>query len=167
MDAMPVVNHLLWLGFKEKVDDLNSIKLQKMLYFVHGWYMAITNEILIDEPFYKGQYGPVIPTVVEALKIYNGMPIDDYVSQWNEECSTICPLFVNLKNLPQFESIVNQVWKQYYPLNSIQLSSLASCPESPWEKTASSDIISNELIKQYFINKSYENHSKNSTMKTI
>lgn len=165
MDVIPVANHLLWLGFKEKVDDLNSIKLQKMLYFIHGWYMAITNEVLIDQPFYKGQYGPIIPEVIECLKNYNGQPIDEYISQWDEKSLSVCPLFVNLQALPQFENIANQVWKQYFHLSTVQLSSLANAENTPWAKTENGAVISNTLIKEHFVGKAYENHCQKTKAK--
>lgn len=154
MDVFPVVNSLLWLGYKEKVDDMNSLKLQKMLYFLHAWYLAITNEVLIDQPFIKGKYGPVIPQLVEELKKYGSEPIDDYILQWDNDNFKFAPFFVNLQSKPQFHNILEQVWNTYYPLTSLQLSSLASCDNSPWHKTGDNQIISNEIIQYYFIEQS-------------
>lgn len=151
MNVFPVVNSLLYMGFKEKVDDLNSLKLQKMLYFLSGWYLAITNEALIDQHFIKGKYGPVIPDLVQELKKYGSEPIDDYILEYDTESCQFVPFFVNLQSRPQFIHILEQVWKTYYPLTSLQLSSLASCDNSPWQTTLDNQIIDNEKIKQYFI----------------
>lgn len=152
MHVFPVVNSLLWKGFKEKVDDLNSLKLQKMLYFLHGWYLAITNEALIDQSFIKGKYGPVIPDLVEDLKKYGTQPIDDYILEYDKQNCKFVPFFVNLQSKPQFIHILEQVWKTYYSLTSLQLSSLASCDSSPWATTLDNQAIDNEKIKMYFIN---------------
>lgn len=154
MNVFPVVNSLLWLGFKEKVNDLNSLKLQKMLYFLNGWYLAITNENLIDQSFIKGKYGPVIPVLVEELKKYGSEPIDDYIVEWDSDNYKFAPFFVNLELKPQFYSILEQVWKTYYPLTSLQLSSLASCDKSPWSVSVDNTAIRPEIIKDYFIKQS-------------
>jgi uncharacterized phage-associated protein len=41
---------------------LTPMKLQKLLYLAHGYYVAITGQPLIDEDFEAWKYGPVAPS---------------------------------------------------------------------------------------------------------
>lgn len=157
MDAFPVANHVLWRANKDAAD-ITPMKLQKIVYFLHGWYMAITGQKLIDEGFSRWQYGPVIPSLYRALKHYGSMPIDDYIKQPDFSSGQLVPYFVDTNTLPQFQSILEQVWTQYSPLTAIQLSTLTHEPGSPWALTIPNDEISDELILNDFIRRASTNN---------
>jgi len=45
------------------------MKLQKLVYYAHGWHLALNNEPLIDEQVECWQYGPVISSLFHEFKI--------------------------------------------------------------------------------------------------
>lgn len=47
---------------------LTNLKLQKVLYFIQGWSLAKFNDPIINEPFEKWKYGPVIRSVYREFK---------------------------------------------------------------------------------------------------
>lgn len=151
MRATPVVNHLLRIGFREKADDLTPLKVQKMLYFLHGWYLAIAGESLIDGGFEKWQYGPVSPSVYESLKGYRGQPVNDYIKDWDSEKNAESIFFVNVKSKPQFVEILEAVWEKYSPLTAAQLSTLTHLRDTPWSLTENRAVIDDELIRRHFV----------------
>lgn len=150
MNAFPVANHILWRANKDAVD-ITPMKLQKLMYFLHGWYMAITGHKLISEGFSRWQYGPVVPSVYRELRDYGGAPIEDYIKQYDENSAQFLPLFVNTSSLPQFESILEQVWQQYGSLSAIQLSTLTHEFGSPWYLTPPNQEIPDYLIRDDFL----------------
>lgn len=154
MNAFPVANHVLWRANKDATD-ITPMKLQKIIYFLHGWYMAITGQKLIDEGFTRWQYGPVVPSLYRALKHYGGLPIDDYIKQPDFSSGQLVPYFVDTNALPQFESILEQVWRQYSHLTAIQLSTLTHEGGSPWDLTMPNDEISDELIRNDFVRRAF------------
>jgi len=156
MNAFPVANHILWRANKDAAD-ITPMKLQKMMYFLHGWYMAITGEKLIDEGFARWTYGPVVPSVYRELKHYGAMPIEDYIKQYDSSSGQFLSYFVDTTALPQFNSILEQVWQQYGPLSGIQLSTLTHEYGSPWYTTMPNDEIPDVLIRNDFIRRAYPN----------
>ena len=54
---------------------LTNLKLQKFVYFAHGWYSAFTDKTLIADEVQSWQYGPVIQNLYNALRHYGAKPI--------------------------------------------------------------------------------------------
>ena len=49
---------------------LTHMHVQKLVYIAHGWNLAVNNEPLIDESFVAWDYGPVAPSLFQALRRY-------------------------------------------------------------------------------------------------
>ena len=56
--------------------NLTPLQILKMTYLSHGYTLAITNEPLISDKVEAWKYGPVIPTVYDALSLYGSDPVD-------------------------------------------------------------------------------------------
>jgi uncharacterized phage-associated protein len=158
MNAYSIANHILWRANRD-AKDISPLKLQKMMYFLHGWYLAITGDSLIDEGFIRWQYGPVVPSVYHALKDYRSLPIDDYIKQYHAQSDDFVPLFVDTKVLPKFNEILERVWSQYSEFSATQLSSMSHEAGGPWSRTMPNDKISDDLIKEYFVQLAYKNEA--------
>jgi len=154
MDSIAVANHVLWRANKDKVD-ISPMKLQKILYFLHGNYLAITGEPLINEGFRRWDYGPVLPSVYQELRNYGGLPIDDYIKQYDKERGEFRPLFVNTNALPRFNDILEQVWGTYSGVSALKLSDLTHEPGSPWARTLPNGLITDNMISEYFVRKAF------------
>jgi uncharacterized phage-associated protein len=71
---MAVANELLALA-KERGFPVSPMKLQKLLYFAHGWHLALRGKPLIKESVEAWRFGPVIRSVYRAFKSYGGHDI--------------------------------------------------------------------------------------------
>jgi len=158
MDAFPVANHVLWRANKDAVD-ISPMKLQKILFFLHGWYLAVTGQGLIDEGFAKWRYGPVIPSVYRELKHYGGSPIEEYIRQYDPNSKDFIPYFVNTNALPRFSEILERVWAQYSGLSAIQLSSITHEAGSPWDVAVQDSRIDDQTIRNYFVHQAFRNEA--------
>lgn len=152
MRAIPVTNHLLREGFRNNATDMTPLKVQKMLFFLHGWYAAVTGQPLIDEGFEKWPYGPVSPPVYEELKHHGARPVDSYIEEWDEGRNEFTAFFVNTAALPQFKEILEKVWQEYGPLTGAQLSTLTHLPNTPWARTDGRQRIDDAIIRDFFRN---------------
>jgi uncharacterized phage-associated protein len=55
--------------------ELTPMKLIKLVYLAHGWYLGIKGEALINEEIQAWKYGPVIESLYHAFKRYGNKQI--------------------------------------------------------------------------------------------
>ena len=65
--AAAVANEFLHLAHRDD-RPITPLKMQKLVYFAHGWHLAITGAPLISEPIQAWQYGPVISSLYQIFK---------------------------------------------------------------------------------------------------
>ncbi|BBY22693.1 Panacea domain-containing protein [Mycobacterium stomatepiae] len=56
--------------------DISNLKLQKLLYYAQGHYLATSGKPLFDDEIQAWAHGPVVPAVYHAFKSYGRGPID-------------------------------------------------------------------------------------------
>lgn len=153
--ALAVANTILSIG---GLGDITPMKLQKLLYYCHGWFLALEKKPLIEEPVEAWEYGPVIPTVYHAFKEYGALPIDDYYRALRLSGTK----FMVIKpEIPAGDAHtverIREVLAVYGKYSAIQLSNLTHLSETPWSrirrehKDEKSVPISDETIREYFV----------------
>lgn len=65
--------------FQECEDPVTNLKLQKLLYYVQGWSLALHNKPAFTEPLEAWVHGPVQPSVYHFYKDYRWNPINNEV----------------------------------------------------------------------------------------
>jgi uncharacterized phage-associated protein len=71
INALAVANH--FLDIAEKAGQrLTPMKLQKLVYFAHGWHLGLTGEPLLDEEIQAWSFGPVVRSVYNAFRDCGG-----------------------------------------------------------------------------------------------
>ena len=70
MTAQTVADYFLTLGDPEVGDGISNMKIQKLLYYAQGIYLAIANEPLFDDPIEAWRFGPVVPDVYHRFKTH-------------------------------------------------------------------------------------------------
>lgn len=153
-----VANSVLWGAEKRNVR-LTPMKLQKLLYLCHGYYLAVTGQPLVDEDFEAWQYGPVSPSIYQEFKDCGSRSIDAGRRARNRGRAAL-GILDDISEIPdddkQAARIVNFVLDTYGARTAIYLSDLTHKVGSPWEKVRQVDPprrnakITNDLIKLYF-----------------
>ncbi|HEY3197864.1 MAG TPA: type II toxin-antitoxin system antitoxin SocA domain-containing protein [Nitrospirales bacterium] len=142
--AKAIAHYFLCLA-KTKGETLTPMKLQKLIYFAHGWYLAIKRQPLINEEIKAWTYGPVIRSIYDEYKSYggNGIPAD---------CDAVSD---DLKEDAYAVSLLNKVWDVYGKFTAFELSNMTHAPETPWYKAWSGNEskIDNEAMREYFMAK--------------
>jgi uncharacterized phage-associated protein len=150
-DAKAVANSFLqtahWDG-----QEITPMKLQKLVYFAHGWHLAIKDSPLLREHVQAWSYGPVIPSLYHSFKEYGNDPITNLTREWDgEEFSA--PLVTD----GEVKALLSRVWEVYGRFTAIQLSKMTHEPGSPWDVTwrrcggRKGTDIPNDEIKAYFL----------------
>jgi uncharacterized phage-associated protein len=128
---------------------IDQMKIQKLVYYAHGWYLAMTSEPLIDEQVEAWRFGPVVPSLYRALKHCGNQPVKQAIQPAEPN---VLPFDV--------QSFLDRIWNLYSHLTGIQLSNLTHQNGSPWSRTAKkfgyripdSHPLDNNLLRSYFDN---------------
>lgn len=154
-DALVVANSFLDLANLNK-QKLDLIKLQKLIYFAHGWSLAIYDKPLINEEIQAWQFGPVILSVYHEFKRYGLNSIKTKALTLTTEGRSIFPQISLTDN--QAIELVKKIWDVYGKFTGIQLSNISHELGTPWAEAQKRNIqnlvsfsITNEEIKKYFI----------------
>ena len=103
--AKAIANYFLDKADEESIS-LTPMKIIKLVYIAHGWYLALTDKPLIKDYVEAWTYGPVIPDLYHEFKKYGNRPIQEYATEI--VTPTVNPL---PHDLPfSIEQFLDKVW---------------------------------------------------------
>ena len=121
---------------EEDAEYITNLKLQKLLYYAQGCYLALTDNPLFKEDILAWEHGPVVNEVYQKYKINGARGI-----QYDEKfCENIDE---------QTQNILKQVYEVFGSYSAWALRNKTR-QEAPWQNTIRNDIIDLGLIKKYF-----------------
>ena len=152
--AKAVANTLLDLADERKME-ITPLKLLKLVYFAHGWHLALADAGLIKERVEAWKFGPVVPSIYHSFKDFGMNPITGRAEAAEFEGLTYRCISPRVPELAPFFARILEV---YGKLSGPQLSNLTHLSDSPWyevwENRGGKDVkgtdIPDELIKGYF-----------------
>jgi len=139
--------YFIW---KNKVDPketgLGKLKLQKLLYYVQAWNLALNGEALFEDNFEAWIHGPAIAKVYHHFKEYD---FEDSNIQLEEN---------NFDTFTKTEKeLLDEIWRVYGKYDGSYLETLTH-NELPWQQARgvmrttepSQNIISSEVMREYY-----------------
>ena len=112
-----------WFLAKAKSEgkDLKHMKLQKLVYFAYGWYIAYFDKPLFPETICAWQHGPVVVELYQKYKPFKEYPIEvDETANPQVEADVL--------------SILVEVWETYAYCTDSHLRNITHRPDAPWSK---------------------------------
>lgn len=114
-----------------------NLKLQKMLYYMQGFYLAYFGKSLFEEDIEAWMYGPVVPSIYETFKSNGNRGIEysgNTISLQEEE-----------------EELFDEVYRVYNEYSAVGLMNLTHT-ETPWKSvtTGVGNIIEKDAMKSFF-----------------
>ncbi len=93
----------------EAVDwSVTNLRLQKMLYIAHMYYLGKNSKPLIGDAFHAWAYGPVLPTLYHELKVFGAKNIQpsafDHVSDVSDDSDERLHVFGMANFLREYET---------------------------------------------------------------
>lgn len=116
----------------------SNMKLQKLLYYVQGFHLAVFETPLFDEEIEAWMYGPVVPSVYYHYQQYQNKGIE--------------PSEEEILALPQKEeALFNEVLRIYGNYSAIGLMNFTHA-EYPWVSTPTGrgNIITKDKLQAFF-----------------
>ena len=137
--VLEIANKILSFGVSEQGGGelISNMKLQKLLYYVQGFHLAIFDEPLFEDEIEAWMYGPVVPSVYERYQSngYNGIrPEREPIMLQTEE-----------------ENLFNGVIRIYGDYSALGLMNLTH-REFPWRSTATGkgNVIAKCKLQEFF-----------------
>lgn len=145
--ALQIAKYFILKAKRETQDkELTPLKLQKILYYAQGWYLANYGKPLFTDDIQAWKFGPAIYAIYKEYEKYANTEITEEVSE--SDISVID------SNDQKFLDVVYDAYKQYSATDLIN----STHSEKPWRLTrngiksgdSSESIISLQVIKDYF-----------------
>lgn len=144
--ATQIANFFILKGLEEGVK-VDPLKVQKLVYFAHGWHLYFHKSPLIRDGIEAWRYGPVVPNLYYAYRKFGTSTIKETAPE-PEGC------------LPLDErtnAFLGQIWKSYGRYTGLDLSMMTHEPGYAWDMTRRENatpwndaVINNALIQDEF-----------------
>lgn len=122
---------------EEGADYISNLKLQKLLYYAQGSFLAVNDSPLFDDDIVAWQHGPVVEAVYHQYKCNgaNGIPYEkDFdFSEFTEEEN----------------ELLSEVYSTFGQYSAWKLRNMTH-EETPWQETPKNSVIPKEKIMEYF-----------------
>jgi len=147
-----VANTFLLQAKEDGVRDVDPLKIQKLVYNLHGWYLATTGSPAVGERFEAWPKGPVLSSLYHQFKAYRWRPISDYAEDIDPITGETRRLMV-ARSDEKFYSIFRAVWDRYKGFSGEDLSSMTHAPGTPWShaRAEGRQYISDDEIREHFL----------------
>ena len=136
MTAREIAQYFVSLVDEDAGDSISNLKVQKLLYYAQGFYLALHDEPLFPEAIKAWLRGPVIPEVFYAYQSLGAGPIP--IEKVN--------LDLYAADLREFLDEVNEVYGQF---TSAKLGAMTRL-EPPWRDAVQGETISQQSLKEFF-----------------
>lgn len=124
--------------------EISNLKLQKLLYYAQGVYLAITNKPLFSEDILAWKHGPVVKEVYNNF-CGNGANIIEYNPKDKDR-----EVITKIENDENARDTLEFVAEEFGQYTAWKLRNMTH-EEKPWLSTNINDVINTDLIKSYFI----------------
>ncbi len=141
-NCFDISKQFLKLALKEGVG-VDTMKLLKLTYIAHGYYLGFFNKPLIQNRIQAWKYGPVIPELYGVIKRFGTSSVDIELMDLYSENT------LNDKD----EEFISLLWNAYKKLSGTELSTMTHQKDSPWSQVYNGQYnvdIPNEIISDYY-----------------
>lgn len=120
----------------EDSEYITNLKLQKLLYYAQGFYLAKKDAPLFNDDFLAWEHGPVIRKIYDEYK-KNGSDGIKFEEDFNLEIDK------------ETERVLEEVYERYGQYAAWKLRNMTH-EETPWQTTPRNEIITKQKIKDFF-----------------
>lgn len=133
-DARSIANALLAEAEKAGIP-VTQLALQKLVYFVHGYYLVKNKKPLVRGVFEAWQHGPVHPQLYQTFKRFGARPVTERATRTDPVTGEISEL-AEVED-PEVKSAVRQILHTYRDYTPGQLRTISHARGGPWDRVES------------------------------
>jgi uncharacterized phage-associated protein len=155
-EARKICNFLL-TRYEAGTYDLTNLRLNKLLYFIHGWALTSRPDGLVRNHFEAWKLGPVIKPVFETFRVFGEKRIQGLAEHLDYASGQKKPVSFDEITRADAETI-SAVFESYAHYTTAELVAISHEMGGPWHVVYTawandnrlSPRIPNELIRSYF-----------------
>jgi uncharacterized phage-associated protein len=117
---------------------LTPLKLMKLVYIAHGWWLAQRLSPLIPDEVQAWKFGPVIPALYQRTKQWGRGEITSKIPTWYFDSA-------NAELPSEATRFVEAVLDSYGKFDGIALSNLTHRPGTPWSHMYRDGLLNNAI----------------------
>ncbi len=143
--------------------EIDQMKMQKLVYYSHGWWLAFKGEALFDDDIEAWSWGPVVRNIYGEFRHFGRKPIvGARATELKKTGGGILNFRFRKPDQPNDEimQFLKSLWDGHKQLSGVQLSNATHAPGEPWTivKEQYGDLetkprIPNSLIRDVFVQK--------------
>ena len=145
IDTLTVADEFLARG-EADCRVIDPMKLQKLVYFAHGWMLGLTGNPLVSEKAEAWPYGPVFPRLYRAFSEFGADPIATRGRK------------LRCVDDDRARAVIDKVWQEYGGFDALTLSAMTHRRGTPWAEArkrvnvpwAERPTIPNDGIRDFF-----------------
>jgi uncharacterized phage-associated protein len=128
--AIQIANEIL---AKHIGDGVDPLKLQKLIYYANGWWLAVSGEPLVNELPQVWRHGPVFRSIYRIFSRYQWRNIErpEPSSPFGGE-----PKLVDGHDAKRVRQLLDWIWEEYGGKSSVELSEETHAEGTPWRNIA-------------------------------
>ena len=140
-DSRHIANLLIELA-RTRGELLTPMQLIKLVYIAHGWMLGLYHRPLVKDEVQAWQYGPVIPSLYNALRKYRSQAVTELIPASRTRIDESA------------QNILDQVYDRYGRMSGPALSRLTHAAGTPWDHTyvpgSFGIVIPTDMIEDYY-----------------
>ena len=158
--SIQIANFFIEQSLKER-EYLTPMKLQKLVFFAHGWHLAYKDVGLLDEQVEAWKFGPVVSSLYHRVKRYGNTFVKEPISDFDQiTFQEVVPCISN-EDI-ETRVFLESIWNVYKKFSGTALSDATHVEGSPWYRVYNDPAnqplkngtdIPEEYIKEYFKSK--------------
>lgn len=146
-------------------DGVSPMKVQKLVYYAHGWHLGINGQPLIDEQVECWPHGPVVDSLFHEFKEYGRERITRFATRWvttegEDFLEGLRQITPSISDYPavDYRSYLASIWEAYGGYSATKLSNMTHEEGGPWHRVfmahngqpPKGTDIPREYIQEYF-----------------
>lgn len=152
-----------WFLDRADADDkpLTAMKLQKLAYVAHGWFLAYTDNPLVHDAVEAWKWGPVFRSLYREFRDFGSDSIATRAIAFDG--GSLCEKQISLEDYgdaKETSDFLEGIWQGYGGYSAGQLSNITHREGTPWhqmyERMGNNiepfTVIPNEMIKEHYKN---------------
>lgn len=137
-NVFDVADYILSLADEDAGDLISNLKIQKLAYYCQGFHLALNGGIpLFPEQIQAWEHGPV---VVDLYRRYSGN---------GANALTVSQSFDSTCLTENERELIEEVYSVYGQFSAWKLRNMTH-EEAPWVNTGRNEIITNQVMQEYF-----------------